>query len=170
MVFEPLIRTRAMWTSVFDRFAVHLFEGQVTVSEMDQLQAVGERWNRHNPGKRVELVVIFPSDARLSLEERARMARLIKVGEVHRAASATVVLAQGILGSMQRSMLTGLLMIAPPPHASKVFGAVSEALSWLEPHLRSVCAPTLELDELGAALQKHVESFRARGAEARLEA
>ncbi|HKU44784.1 MAG TPA: hypothetical protein VJR89_41785 [Polyangiales bacterium] len=162
MLFEPLIRTRAAWSSVFDRFAVHLFEGQVTVNEMDEMQRVGERWNKQHPGKRVEMVVIFPSSARMSLEERSRMARLIKVGEAHRTASATVILAQGMLGSMQRSMLTGLMMIAPPPHPAKVFGAIGEALTWLEPQLRTVCNAGLKVDELGAALQEHVEQFRRR--------
>jgi hypothetical protein len=165
MIFEPLIRTSTTWSSVFARFAVHLFEGHVTLADMDQMQIVGERWNLQNPGNRVELVVIFPSDARMTHEERTRMARVIKIGEVHRTASATVILAQGMLASMQRSMLTGMLMIAPPPHPAKVFGAIPDALTWLEPHVQGVCGSALKVGELGATLTAHITQFRARKAD-----
>jgi hypothetical protein len=154
MIFEPLIRTPTTWSSVVARVAVHLFEGHVTLADMDQMQIIGERWNLQNPGKRVEIVVIFPSDA--------RMTRVIKVGEAHRTASATVILAQGMLASMQRSMLTGLLMIAPPPHPAKVFGAIPDALAWLAPHVQALCGSTLNLDELGVALNSHITQFRSR--------
>ena len=164
MKFEPLIQTDSAWSSVSARFAVHLFEGHVTLAEMDRMQIIGERWNLQHPGKRVEMAVIFPSDARMSHEERVRMSRLIKVGEAHRTASATVVLAQGMLASMQRSMLTGMLMIAPPPHPAKVFGAIPDALTWLEPHVQGVCGSALKVGELGAALTAHITQFRARKA------
>jgi hypothetical protein len=163
MNFEPVIRTPTTWVSVCSRFAVHLFEGHVTLPEMDHMQIIGERWRLQHPEKRVELAVIFPSEARMTHEERARMARLIKLGEAERAATATVILAQGLMASMQRSMLTGMLMIAPPPHPSKVFGSMPDALAWLTPHVKATCGSELKCDELASGVHAHIEQFRARG-------
>ena len=163
MKFEPLIRTATTWSSVFDRFAVHLFEGHVTLADMDHMQLIGERWNLQHPGKRVEMAVIFPSEARMTHEERVRMSRLIKLGEAHRTASATVILAQGMLASMQRSMLTGMMMLAPPPHPAKVFGTIADSLKWLEPHVQEACrSVALGPEELTLGVNSHLTQFRAR--------
>lgn len=162
MVFEHLLQIPSAWISVHDRFAVHLFEGRVSSDEIDEMQRLGERWNARHPEKRVELVVIFPSDARLSHEERARWARVVKLGEAYRSATATVITADGILASLQRSMLTGLTMLAPPPHPSKVFGKVADAMEWLAPHLRATCNPSVNVDELAHALRDHLASFARR--------
>ena len=164
MRFEAVVRTPASWISVLDRFAVYLFEGHVTLAEMDDMQVVGERWRIQHPEKRVEIVVIFPSEARMSQEERARMARLIKVGEAQRAASATVILAQGLMASMQRSMLTGMLMIAPPTHPAKVFGSIPHALAWLAPHVEAVCGSALKQGQLPNLLSAQIAEFLARNA------
>jgi hypothetical protein len=163
MVFEPLLRAPTSWISVLDHFAVHLFEGAVSVADIDRMQYIGERWNAQHPGKRAELVVIFPSDTRLTHEERSRFAQLVKAGQAYRAASATVILASGMLGSMQRSMLTGLTMIAPPPHPSKVFGSIADAMVWLGPHVQATCPSVESVEALVRALTLHVEAFRARG-------
>jgi len=162
MRFEPLICMSTAWTSVFGRFALHMFEGRVTLDDMDLMQSIGEHWNVKHPGRRVELVVVLPSDARMTVEERARMARLIKLGESHRAASATVILAQGLLASMQRSVLTGMMMIAPSPHPVKVFGGLHEAARWIYPHVQELCGPALKLEPFIAALDQQLESFKAR--------
>lgn len=162
MRFEPIICLPTAWTSVFARFAVHLFEGRVTLEQMERMQTLGDRYNAAHPGKRVELVVVFPSDTRMTSEERARMGRLIKHGEAHRTASATVILAQGLLASMQRSVLTGMMMVVPSPHPVKVFGGVPEAMQWLFPHVRALCGPTLRIEELAGALDQHVAQFQAR--------
>lgn len=161
MGFEPLFRTATAWISVFDHFAVHLFEGAVSVSDMDRMQTLGGRWNLQHPGKRAELVVIFPSNARLTSEERVRMTQLMKLGEPHRAAGATVILASGMQGSLQRSMLTGLTMIAPPPHPWKVFGATADAMTWLTPHLVATCRIE-SVQAIDGALNQLVEEFKLR--------
>lgn len=150
------------WTSVAGRFAVHLFEGRVSIDDMDFLQTMGERWSEKHPAKRVELVVVFPSDTRLSSEERTRMARLVRSQEEHRIASGTVILAEGLLAAMQRGMLTGLMMLAPAPHPTKVFGTLPDALRWLYPHVQRVCGERLRLEELTAALDEVVLQFRTR--------
>jgi hypothetical protein len=162
MRLQPIFRTPTAWISVCERFAVHAFEGQVTLADMDRMHALGERWNLEHPGKRVELVVVFPSDTRMNLEERTRMARLIKQGEAHRSASATVLLAEGILASVHRSVLTGMMLLAPAPHPAKVFATVAHALHWLLPHVRAQLDPSLSLAELDAALDENLTEFRAR--------
>jgi hypothetical protein len=162
MKLEPLICMPTAWTSVSGRFGVHLFEGRVTPDDMGLMQTVGERWTAEHPGERVELVVVYPSDTRLSNDERLRMLKLIKVGEAHRTASATVILAEGLLASMQRSVLTGIMMLAPPPHPAKVFSNIPEAASWLLPHVQRVGEPGLTLPSLEAALNAHLAQFCAR--------
>lgn len=162
MRFEPVISLPTAWSSVFARFVVHLFEGHVSLADMDRMQMTGARWEVEHPGKRVEMVVIFPSDARMSHEERSRMSQLIKRGEAQRSASATVILAEGLLASVQRSVLTGMMLLAPSPHPVKVFATIPDGLRWLFPHLRAQCGPTLELDQLIVALSAHVAMFRTR--------
>ena len=166
MIFQPVIRTPSAWSSVCAGFGMHLFEGHVSLPQMDQMQSVGERWNALHPGKRVELVVIFPSNVRMTHEERSRMAELMKAGEAHRTASATVILAEGILASVQRSMLTGLLMIAPPPHPAKVFGTIPEAVAWIVPLARAVGGAALSVEAWTAAIEAHVAEFRERHTQA----
>jgi hypothetical protein len=162
MRFEPVICLPTAWSSVFMQFVLHLFEGHVSLADMDRIQQLAARWELEHPGKRVEMVVVFPSDARMSPEERARMAQLIKRGEQQRIASATVILAQGLLASVQRSVLTGMMLLAPSPHPAKVFASTAEALRWLFPHLRELCGRELELDDLVVALSAHVAMFRTR--------
>jgi hypothetical protein len=160
--FEPVIRLPAAWSSVSGSFVVHLFEGTVTISEMDRMQQIGDAHNARHPGKRVELVVIHSSDARMTSDERTQMARLIKQGACHRTASATVILADGLLGALHRSTLTALLMVARPPHPAKVFGDVPEAMRWLWPQLRALQATAPTIEQLDQGLAAHLAEFRAR--------
>lgn len=163
MGFQPLLQLPAAWSSVYERFALHLFEGHLSVAEMERLYDLGARWNAQHPEKRVELAIIFPSDARMTPEERAGMARLMKLGEAHRAASATVVLAAGLRGAMHRSILTGLMMLAPPPHPARVFGGIAEAMAWLDPHVQVVEPAMPRGEALLHLVEAHVAEFRARG-------
>ncbi|MFT3923954.1 MAG: hypothetical protein QM778_15580 [Myxococcales bacterium] len=166
MGWEPVIRFPTAWTSVLGNFGVHLFEGYVSLEEMDRMQALAERWLMQRQDKLVELVVIHPSDARMSHEERSRMARLIKLGESRRNASATVILAEGLMASVQRSILTGLTMLVPPPHPTKVFGQIEPAVTWLHPYLEATVASgggaTPKLTELRSAIAQHLTEFAKR--------
>ncbi len=152
----------AAWTGTADRFGVHLFEGKVSVSDMGRLEVMGTRWHRKNPGNTVELVIIFPSDARMTSEERTRMAELIKRWQDRRIASATTILAEGIGGAMHRSVLTGLFLLAPPPHPAKVFGKVAEAVKWLTPHVQSVAGPAATRDAIQSAVDDFCAAFQRR--------
>ncbi|HVU03049.1 MAG TPA: hypothetical protein VHE30_14915 [Polyangiaceae bacterium] len=163
MTFEPIIQIQPAWTLVCGRFGVHFFEGDLSVADMDQMQREGDAWFGRHRDRIVELVVILPSRSVMSTEERRRMIGLIKHWEDHRVAAATVILAEGLLGAMHRSVLTGLLMLAPPPHPAKVFGDVAEAVTWLQPHVRSVCPEAVSARVVLDAVRKLEAAFRARG-------
>jgi len=76
-------------------------------------------------------------------------------------ASATVVLASGLQGAMHRSVLTGLQMIAPPPHPTRVFGALREAVTWIAPHVQALCGVDTTPEELLATIEELCARFRA---------
>jgi hypothetical protein len=163
---EPVIRLPTAWSSVSGNFVVHLFEGTVTVAEMDRMQQLGDAHSARHPAKRVELVVVHSSDARMTGDERTRMARLIKHGDAYRTATATVILAEGLVGALHRSTLTALLMVARPPHPTKVFGHVAEAMRWLWPQLRALQPTAPALEQLEHELVAHLAEFRARSVRA----
>jgi len=159
---EPIIDKPYMLTGVWSRFGVHLFYGKVTTDDIDDMEKAGDDWVARNPGKTVELVVVFPSGARMSTAERLRMSRLIKKREKERTATATVILAEGLGGAVHRSILTGLLLLAPPPHPAKVFGAIAPALAWLAPHVQALCGAGATAEALTAAVEELRAKFAPR--------
>lgn len=162
LTLEPIIEMPCLTSGLWRRFSVHLFEGKVTLADMHEIEERSRIWHEKIKGKIVEMVVIYPSDAKMTAEERAHMAKIIKRWEHTRAASATVILAQGLLGAMHRSVLTGLQLIAPAPHPLKVFGSVPEALQWLAPHIQSVTGPEARPDALLAAVRALEAGFKSR--------
>ena len=165
MELEPVIKLAPAWTAVSGRFGVHVFEGHLSLSDMDRMRTIGDEWYRRNPGRLVELAIIFPSNALMSAEERRRMTHLIKRWERDRDASATVILAEGLLGSIQRSVLTGLTLVVPPPHPMKVFGKIPEAVSWLYPYIAPLCPAASSCETALAAVQGLCRAFKARAPE-----
>jgi transposase len=161
MKLEPITQLPNMMSGMWRRFGVHLFQGRITLDDMTRIEVNGTVWHRKNPGKVAEMVIIFPSEARLNDEERQRMASIVKRWEEVRVASATVVLAAGLVGSLHRSILTGMQMLAPPPHPTKVFGATPDAVSWMLPHVHTVCGTDVEGDELLAAIDDFCSTFQA---------
>jgi hypothetical protein len=160
---EPLIEMQNIWSGVWRRFAVHMFHGHLAIEDMARLENIGVQWLKKNPGKLVEMVMIYPSDAvGMTSEERSRMARVIKRWEDIRAASATVILATGMLGSVQRSVLTGLQAIARPPHPTKVFATGADAVGWLTPYVQEVCGLDARHNELVAAVEEMSAKFVGR--------
>ena len=162
MRFEPIIEMPCLLTGLWKRFSVHLFEGKVTLADMEEIEARSEKWHEKIRGKLVEMVVIFPSDAKMTSEERAKMTHIIKRWESSRAASATVILAQGLVGSMHRSVLTGLQLVVPAPHPVKVFGNTTDAVKWLAPHVRELCGPEATPEALDAGVADLSARFAAR--------
>jgi hypothetical protein len=141
---------------------VHLFEGKLTVEDMDRLDTQGADWRRRVPGKMVELVIVFPSEARMTSEERTRMAAIIKRWEHVRLASSTVILAEGLMGSLHRSVLTGLQILAPAPHPLKVFGTIAPAVKFLAPFVVELCGPEATEDALLHGVDELCARFAAR--------
>jgi len=162
MRLEPIIEMPCLMTGLWKRFAVHLFEGKVTVDDMNEIEARSERWHGKLAGRLVEMVVVLPSDARMTSEERAKMTHIIKRWERSRTASATVILAQGLVGATHRAVLTGMQMVVPAPHPTKVFGATDEAVRWLAPHVRELCGVEATPEALGAAVDDLTARFAAR--------
>lgn len=164
MHFEPIVKMPSAWSGVHRHLAVHLFEDRVTVEQMEELDAIGSAWRRRHPGKLVELVVIFPSNNQMTSEERARMAKLMKRWEAERIASATVILADGLVGAFQRSILTGLAMLAPPSHPAKIVGSITDASAWLAPHVGTLWQRPVTPAEILTAVSSFCDAFGAREA------
>jgi hypothetical protein len=159
---EPLIQLPNVWSGVASGFGVHLFEGKLHLGDMDRLEKAGMDYLTTKGGRVIELVVVFPSPSRMTGEERARMAKLMRRWEDRRAASATVILATGILGAVHRSVLTGLLTLAPPGHPARVFAEVEPALTWLRPYFNDVSGRPVPLGTLLSAVRAFSAAFRAR--------
>jgi hypothetical protein len=162
MKLEPVIQIPAAWTGSSGGFGVHLFHGHLTLADMDRLDAFSTPWRRRNPGKMVELSVLFPSDARMSSDERTRMNQVMLRWQHLRLASATVILATGILGALQRSVVTGLLLVAPRPHPTRVYSTVREAVTWLAPHLQALPGFQATPDQVVAGIEEFSAAFRAQ--------
>jgi len=161
ITLEPVIEMPCVMSGAWRGLGVHVFEGKVTLADMDVLERRGDAWARKNPGSRVEMTIILPSNTQMTSEERTRMVRIIKRWEHVRTASAMVILATGLVGAGHRSVLTGLLLFAPPPHPAKVFGAVHTAVDWIAPYVQSICGAEATSPEIKAAVDVLVDRFRA---------
>ena len=165
MKLEPVIRMPTFWSSVLAstqvELGVHLWEGDLTVLEMNQIQEIGDRWYARYPGKSLALNIVYPGASLIPppAELRDRFRRLLKHWESRHLAACTVMLAEGLLGAMHRSVLTGMLMIVPPPHPAKIFATVDDALPWLLGHARG---GALDPRELRAAIDALRAEFSAR--------
>jgi len=162
MQLVPLIEMPCLYTGIWRRFGVHFFEGKVTLDDMKQIEDVSEKWHAKIPGKLVEMVVIVPSDAKMTSDERKQMAHIIRRWEDARTASATVILAEGLRGSLHRSVLTGLQLLAPAPHPTKVFATIPDAAWWLSPHVGQTCGLAVTPEEITAAVDELAARFAAR--------
>jgi hypothetical protein len=160
MKLEPITHLPNMTTGMWRRLGVHAFHGKLTLDDMTRMEVAGTVWHKKNPGKVVEMVIIYPSDARMNNEERERMAAIVKRWERVRTASATVVLAGGLVGAMHRSILTGLHMLAPPPHPTKVFGGIAEAANWMLPYVQALCGDDFGGDDLLTAIDDFCTAFQ----------
>lgn len=159
---EPLIEIPNMMSGIWRRFGLHLFHGKITLEDMDRMERVGDSWLARNPGRVVELSVIFPSDAKMTSEERTRMVQIIKRWDRVRDAAGTVILADGLLGAMHRSVLTGMLMLARPPHPAKVFSELRSATRWIAPHVWAACGIERPQDELLSAVADLCATFESK--------
>ena len=157
---SPIFRLPTTWsTAIADTVAVHHFEGEVTVLEMNKMQAIGDQWYARYPDKSLSISIVFPTTYRAPPEQRDRMRQLIKHWEDRHLAAANVMLMDGLLGAMHRSIFTGILMPAPPPHPTKIFAELEPALPWLLSHQRG---SKLDVASLREAIDRISAEFLAR--------
>lgn len=162
MKLEPIIEMPCMVTGNWRRFAVHVFEGKLTIADMQAIEESSEKWHAKIREQIVEMVIILPSDAKMTGEERTKMQQIIKRWEHTRIASSTIVLAQGLLGSLHRSILTGMQMVVPPPHPIKVFGSIDDGLRWLTPYIQKSSGADAHTDMLIASVNDLIAAFAKR--------
>jgi hypothetical protein len=159
---EPIIEMPCMVTGNWRRFAVHVFEGKATLADMAAIEASSEKWHAKIRDQIVEMVIILPSEAKMTGDERSKMTHIIKRWENTRIASSTIVLARGLLGSLHRSVLTGMQMVVPPPHPTKVFGVIDDGLRWLTPFIQKSSGADAQTDALMIAVDNLIAYFGKR--------
>jgi hypothetical protein len=159
---EPIIEMPCMVTGHWRQLAVHIFEGKTTVADMNAIEAFSEKWHAKITEKLVEMVVILPSEMKMTNEERTKMARIIKRWENTRIASATVVLTQGLKGALDRSVLTGFQLVVPPPHPMKVFGAIEDGTRWLAPYVQKSSGADADEHAMTSAIRQLIAHFDKR--------
>jgi hypothetical protein len=134
-------------------------DGHTPLDELERLRVIVQSWSRaQGTLKNVTLVVLHDNRSTMSAEERRSVSRMIDETKSQRVASATVVLAGGIVGALHRSILTGFSLLVPPPHPTKVYADVESAIAFLHPHIESVCGPVppAHLDAMVNALHGEI--------------
>jgi hypothetical protein len=123
----------------FRQIVVWVVDGHTPVDELERLRLHVLEWTRaQGDAKNVALTVLHSNRSTMSAEERRIVARMIDETKGSRLASATVVLADGMLGALHRSILTGFSLLVPPPHPTKICGDLPSALAFLAPHIEKV--------------------------------
>ena len=147
---------------VWRRFTAAVFDGVLSCEEMETLHSLIKEWRARYPGKTADLAVIYPTRAGMTSAERKKWVEILKATEHVRLAGATVVLADGMLGSVHRGIITSFNLIAPPPHPVKVCSTVSAALTWLAPYIEETCGsvPIPALERELAALSEEIQEAR----------
>lgn len=135
---------------VTDTYAITMWEGLVLwvadgETPVEELRALTQFVKRYRAerGERpnVALTVIHGTRTGMTAEARREVTRLIDLTKHDRVASSTVVLAQGMLGALHRSILTGMELVVPAPHPVKICGDVSTAVAFLHPYIVELCGP-----------------------------
>jgi len=78
--------------------------------------------------------VITPEATKFGDGARQMALKMAKDLAPKTAASATVLTAGGLIGSIQRSIATSFNLVNRPPHPTKVFSTFSDAAVWLVDH------------------------------------
>lgn len=111
-------------------------EGHTPVEQLERLRVrIGALSRDRGDKKHVALTVLYPSDSTMSAEERACVAKMIDETKHRRLAAATAVLAQGVMGSVHRSILTGMSLIVPPPHPNRIAASEEAAINFVHPYV-----------------------------------
>jgi hypothetical protein len=165
---EPAICTPTMAAATWRRMTFLVSDGHNDVAALERMRRMGHEWLRKSPGKTVDFVVIHPSNTTMSSEERATMMRYIDETKHNRLASATVVLATGILGAVHRSILTGMNLIVPPPHPARICADVATGARFVERYADHLCGPvTAEMiEDIAGGLHARILAAKAKADDA----
>ena len=162
-MFEHLIEQPNVLFAAWRRFGVYLFEGPISIGDIDKLEMTSSQFFPEVPGQDRRMRRHLPE--RRQDDERAAGTHekdASKRWESRRLASATVILATDLVGSMQRSVLTGLQLITRPPHPTKVFPKVDEAILWLAPYLAEACGIDATYPKVMAGIHEMSQRFESR--------
>lgn len=164
---RPRVRAERVTDSyaiaVWRRLVLWVVDGHTPVVELERLRTLVHEWSRGQSGeKNVTLVLLHASRSTMEADERRAVLRMIDETKHDRVASATVVLARGMIGALHRSILTGFSLLLPPPHPTRVFGEVPPAIAFLHGHIESLCGAVEPLHIEAMLDDLHAEILRAR--------
>lgn len=160
---ERVVLTDTHALGVWRGFTVSVFDGVLGVPGLEVLHQQVMDFRGGNTQKTADLVVVHPTKAGMSNAERKKWLEIVKSTEHYRLAGATVVLAEGLLGSMHRGIITSFNLLAPPPHPARVFGNARDALEWMAPYIQQTCAtcPVPQLEREIAAISDEIKAKQA---------
>ena len=117
-------------------------------------EAVGKILS-HTEGRIVGFTAVHPQAiGPVDGATRAALADHTKQHNERSRAGALVLLAGGFSGAMIRSIATGLNILSPPKHPTKVFDSIERACPWVVAHVAPVDGRAVTADELRAVFEK----------------
>lgn len=139
-------------------------DGHTPLDELERLRALALARMKEHPEKGVSLIVLHGTRSTMSSEERRSVTQMIDQTKHTRVASSTVVLGRGVIGSLHRSILTGMSIIAPPPHPVRICADVPAAIEFLHPYIEAVAGPVdpLHVEAMIADLHGEVCAMKVR--------
>jgi hypothetical protein len=147
---------------MWKQLVLWVVDGHTPLDELEQLRRLVHAWYvDQGDAKNVTLVVIHGTNTTMNADERRAVARMIDETKSSRVASATVVLGDGMVGALHRSILTGFSFLVPPPHPVKIFARVEPAVVFLHPFIEALCGP-VSPDHVGAMVDDLHREMRGR--------
>lgn len=152
---------------MWKRLLIWVVEGHTPLPTLEALRLRLTALSRERGDeKHIALTILYPSDSTMSTEERRSVARMIEESKHRRLASSTAVLAQGLMGAVHRSILTGMSLVVPPPHPNRITATTDDAIAFLLPYITQSSGPASLADvramvnDLYAALKERKQQSR----------
>jgi hypothetical protein len=143
------------------RLLIWVVEGHTPLDQLEKLRIrIGALSRERGEHKHVALTILYPSDSSMSADERACVARMIEETKQRRLAASTAVLAQGVMGSVHRSILTGMSLLVPPPHPNKIAATEDAAIAFVHPYVVQSSGPIAAAD-IRAMITELYDQLRA---------
>lgn len=140
-------KTASFAIGTFKNLLIWVAQGHTNVAELQELRVLfGMLAKARGDEPHVSLIILYPSDSTMSGEERRVVTKLIEESKHRRLASATAVLATGVMAAVHRSILTGINLLVPPPHPNRITASIDEAISFVHPHVVKSSGPITQAD------------------------